>query len=208
MNCVSIEQMFALTQNALPADEAEHIYNHLDGRCSDCKSQWDNLHELLADLAGHNLTEAPDWLIRQAEKRLAESATTSCKSDLKPVPAILLADSFDGGLLCEIRGAGPVSRQILYRAGNYDIDLSIDYIEQPPTIELLGQIMPIGADIDAATKPQVQLLSGPTIVSSTQMNEFGEFMFLGITEGCYDLRIALGDEELGIIGIDAVSQPH
>ncbi|MBI3949917.1 MAG: hypothetical protein HY314_05630 [Acidobacteria bacterium] len=206
MNCISVEQLFALTQNDLPAGEAERLRAHLGTGCIACRTQWNRLRKVLMAIASHNLLQVPDWLVQQAMSLFAWHTTKPHESGLKQVPAILLVDSFTGGLLVQFRGIGPVSRQMLYRAGNYDIDLSIDYIERTRAIDIIGQAMPLTADADIIAAADIELLKGSTVAFDTQTNEFGEFILSGIPQGIYDLGITLKDKQLHLVRINATSR--
>lgn len=123
-------------------------------------------------------------------------------------PAILVFDSFTSGLLLGVRGAGLMTRQMLYQAGDYNIDLSIDYVEQTQAINVIGQTMPRDADLSAVVGADVELRQGSTVAFGAKTNEFGEFIIDGIPEGTYDLRITLKAEEIDIAQFDAVVCAH
>lgn len=208
MNCIPIEQLVAWTQNRLPAREAESIRAHLGTGCGACRKQVVQLQKVLAAIANHGLVEPSDWLIQQAKNLFAWHKTNPGENRLEQIPAILLVDSFAAGLLPGFRGAGPMTRQMLYRAGEYDIDVSIDYVEPAQAIDIMGQAMPLRADFGSVVGADVKLLNASCAAFGTKTNEFGEFILDGVPEGIYDLKIQLKDQELGIVGLRAVSQPE
>jgi hypothetical protein len=98
-------------------------------------------------------------------------------------------------------------RQMLYQAGNYNINLSLDYVEQSPAINLIGQPTPLHANLPAVAGADVELLKESLVVHTTTCNEFGAFIFNQIPDGIYDLRITLAEVELDILGLEAVRRP-
>jgi hypothetical protein len=207
MSCISLDQLFELTQNTLSADEIKRIEAHLSSGCNSCRCKLAQLRKLLAAIASRDLLRPPDWLVEQARNLYSWHVSSSGRSDLKRTPAILLIDSFSGGLLTDVRGVGLASRQMLYRAGEYDIDLSIDHVEQAHTMDIIGQVMPLVTDMSASAAAGVDLFEEPGRTFSTEANEFGEFIFSGIPEGIYQLRIALKDEELDICKLNTALRP-
>jgi hypothetical protein len=204
MSCIPIDQLFAFTRNELSVDEAERVRIHLDAGCGVCRQQLDQLQKILAVTAKEQLLETPDWLTHQAMHLFAWHQAKPREIQIEYVPALLVGDSFAGGRLLGFRGTGLMSRQILYRAGNYDVDLSLDYIEPARTIDLMGQTMPLGGDLSAVAEADVQLLSQSLVAVDTRTNEFGEFIIEGVSQGLYDLRIKLNDQQIDIAGLNTV----
>ena len=96
-------------------------------------------------------------------------------------------------------------RQILYRAGDYDINLALNYVDQTKSIGMMGQSVPLNADLDMVAEAEVELLMDSTVRCATRTNEFGAFMLDGIPEGIYDLRIKMKGEEIGIARFHAIA---
>jgi hypothetical protein len=124
------------------------------------------------------------------------------------VQAVLLSDSGVEGRLLGFRGAGPMSRHLLYRAGQYDIDLSIDYIEPAQLVDIIGQSMRLGLDLDTVANGDVELFKESTPALATKTNEFGEFILDGILEGIYDMKLKFKTEEINILGLQALRGEH
>jgi len=203
MSCLSIEQLYALAQNQLPAGEAERIRLHLHIGCKVCRKQLDQLEKILAATTSHELLKPPDWLMHRAMSLFTWNKTSAREDRLKRIPAILLVDTFAEGRLLGFRGARPMTRQMFYRAGEYDIDLSIDYIEPTRAVDIMGQAMSLSADWNAVTGANVKLLKESILTFDTKTNQYGEFILDGIHEGRYDLKLELKDKAIDIVGLDA-----
>lgn len=208
MNCISIEHAIAFLQQRLPADEATAIGAHLDTGCAACRRQVDQLQPLLAATAGRHLFRVPDWLAHQAMNLFAWHTARGRENRPERVPAFLLVDSFAQGPLRGFRSAGTLSRQMLYRAGNYHINLSLNYVERARALDIMGRPMPVQADSGLLVGADVELLKDSSVACATRNNEFGAFILGGVPEGIYDLRIKSAQEQLDIVGLEARVRPH
>jgi hypothetical protein len=62
----------------------------------------------------------------------------------------------------------------------------------------------LGGDLSAVAEADVQLLSQSLVAVDTRTNEFGEFIIEGVSQGLYDLRIKLNDQQIDIAGLNTV----
>jgi hypothetical protein len=207
MNCPPIDQLLAFAQNELPTDEAQDIRAHLEAGCELCREQLGQLQKVISVIKTRILIDPPDWLIYQAMTLFKWWQSKSRGSPVKKIPALLVVDSFAEERLLGFRSTGPMSRQMLYRAGDYDIDLSIDYIESSQSVTIIGQSMPLSKDLTTVAEVDVELLRGSQVTCATRTNEAGEFTLDGVQEGSYDLRIRLKDEEINITNLQAIAGP-
>ena len=76
------------------------------------------------------------------------------------------------------------TRQLLYKAENYDIDLRLNFIGDK--CQLSGQILP---DCEGAA---IEILS-EKVCEKTELNENCEFVFPLVSQNIYDLRIHFKD---------------
>lgn len=206
MNYLSIDKLLAFAQNEL-GGEAEEIRVHLETGCQPCRQRLSQLRKVLSVIETQSLADPPAWLIHQAMNLFTWHTTNSDADRLERIPAFLLVDSFAEGPLLGFRSVGPMPRQMLYRAGNYNINLSMNYAEPTQTIDLMGQSTPLSTDLATVAAADVELLKDSRVACATKANEFGAFMLGGIQEGIYDLRIKLTDEEIDIAGLSAVVRP-
>lgn len=209
MTCASMEDLFALAQGALPIEEeeAERLGHHLSLGCEACQDRLHAVQKLRTVTETRGLLDPPDWLIRQA-MNLFRWRKSRGENSRQAIPAVLLLDSGTEGRLLGLRGAGPASRHLLYRAGRYDIDLSIDYVEPARLVDIIGQSMPVGLDLDTVANGDVELFHEATLALATKTNEFGEFILDGLREGVYDLKLKLQTDEIHIVGLKALAGEH
>lgn len=203
--CVSCEQLLSLVQDSLPAEEAQPIEAHLS-RCEKCQELFDQLHQVAAATNRRELLVPPVWLTRSVQKLFAWHSSSLSANETEPAPALLLVDSWADERLLGFRGANAMSRQMLYRAGRYDIDLSFDSYEGRQGVAIIGQSLPVVTDGGRLAGAPVRLLQGTQVVFDTRMNEWGEFVMDDVPEGCYTLSLQLGKHRIDIVALDVVRQ--
>jgi hypothetical protein len=89
--------------------------------------------------------------------------------------ARLMFDSFREPMPLGVRATRGVSRQVLYRAGSYFIDLRLDSTAATRRVSLVGQVVRRGADRASTRTATVALVDGRTVLSHAPVNAFGEF---------------------------------
>lgn len=201
--CVACEQLLSLVQDSLPAVEARPIEAHL-GRCEKCRELFDRLHQVAVTANRRELCVPPGWLTRSAQNLFAWHVSSLLVNDTEHIPALLLVDSWADERLLGFRGANAMSRQMLYRAGQYDIDISFDYHEGQQGVAIIGQSLPLVADGGRLAGVPVRLLQGTQVVFDTRMNEWGEFVMDDVPDGCYTLSFELGEHQIDIAALDVV----
>jgi hypothetical protein len=156
--------------------------------------------------ARNQLTSPPPWLMRQAVNLMARRETTADENPLRRFLAFLIGDSFAAGLAYGFRRVGSIARQIQYQAEHYNINLSVSPVESSPTVHVMGQWEHPDGQFDAVAGAEVELLEDSDVVVATTTNEFGIFTFHGIREGVYDLTIRKYNEEIHVVGFNAMMQ--
>jgi hypothetical protein len=206
MKCATSEQLFALTQNYLSAEQVKQIRGHLHEGCESCRQYLDKIQTTLAAAASREPVGLPDWLLDQAMNLLASHVRPTGESRLERIPAILLVDSYSEGPLVGFRSAGAMPRQMLYRAGDYNVNLAITCTGRAQGIDIMGQPIPLRSDVDMLAEAEVELLKSLIVVSATRSNEFGAFILSSVKPGVYDLSVQSQHHELFIMGLHALTE--
>jgi hypothetical protein len=120
----------------------------------------------------------------------------------------LLVDSFTEGQLSGFRSTNSLARQMLYQAGDYNINLSISCVEKARSLDVMGQPVPLRADLATLARADVEMLKESIVTYVTKSNEFGAFILDGVSEGIYDLKIRSDKEELAIAELNAIVGSH
>ena len=87
----------------------------------------------------------------------------------------LVFDSFCEPLPAGVRSQHRISRQTLYEAGEYAVDLRQEHERGGSEITMVGQIARRGEPGRAVAGLPVRLCSGKTMLARAATNEFGEF---------------------------------
>lgn len=197
MSCPPIEQLLALTQSKLSEGATASILVHLEGGCPQCRRRLSQLREVSSLLVNWVLREPPAWLHQRA-LALFDHQRKSCQTGSPRTLGLLVADSFGQEILVGFRRLRRTSQQMLYRAGDYDIDLYLDYGEPTHDIQITGQVTPLSGRLETVAGAQVELSNPSGVVAATRANGFGAFLLDDVPERTYDLAITLKDEQLYI----------
>lgn len=197
MRCSSAGQLLAYAQNELVGRESKGIRTHL-GQCRTCRHRLSQLQKILSVTATRSLMGPLEGLVHQAVTLFDWRRSAPAGGLRKRIPALLVVDSLAEDRLLGLRGAGVMSRQMLYRAAEYDIDLVIDCLASSPVVDIIGQVMPLADDLATVAAAEVELVEASRVAFAAKTNDFGEFIFDGVPEGIYDLRIRVKDEVIDV----------
>jgi hypothetical protein len=103
--------------------------------------------------------------------------------------ASLVFDTFDQPLFAGMRRVGTPPRQLLFRAGEVDVDVKIEALEANDRITLVGQVLSGGSKFFDNTS--VKLESGGAVRYHTKTNVVGEFSFDEVPKDTYHLSVDL-----------------
>jgi hypothetical protein len=110
-------------------------------------------------------------------------------ASVRDAVAKLVFDSFARPVAVGVRSAQPANRQLLYRAGDYSIDLLINS-DASNNAELMGQVLREGDfEFEWVNGLSLKLIRSGETVRSAETNNVGEFSIGGLDQGDYDLRV-------------------
>ena len=184
----------------------EAILDHLDPRqaspdsgatvhleeCASCAREVDSMRRFLAFVAAEPTNEPPTRVVEWAEGllqpvRVFEEERESVFGRI----ARLVFDSFEQPLAAGVRSSaapGPVSRKLLYRAGDVDIDVRVE-TDSDNKVSLSGQILSGSAQFFENAPVRLESRGRPRYETAT--NPIGEFSFEGIPQDTYHLSMDL-----------------
>ncbi|HEV8318508.1 MAG TPA: hypothetical protein VGQ10_13935 [Vicinamibacterales bacterium] len=167
-------------RGTLAPDDAEAVDRHLRtgcGRCLHARDLWLSVRQR-ADR--ESLYSPPDDALAIAR---AQFRAFRAERKLTPIHAVLLFDNLHGASPVGIRGAmAPLLRHLLYQAGSFSIDFSIEPRAGSNELALTGQVadakrVAIREPRSRAPRPKVLLLQGDRELAATATNRVGEFEF-------------------------------
>src|SRR5712692_377387 len=150
------------------------IQAHLASGCRKCRRTSDLLHKVVAAARNDSQVQVPDYALRCA--RAIFLLQQPEKVEILPrIPARLLYDSFREPLPAGLRTQQRLSRQYLYVAGDYSLDLRLENERGSPRVALVGQIQNREQPGKRLGSVPVQLLSGKQVLAQATSNSLGEF---------------------------------
>jgi putative zinc finger protein len=157
-----------------PNDRAA-LERHVAG-CRSCAETVGWLRDVAAITAADDQYEPPADALRRARAVFAVERPRILRG-LPGLLARLTFDSFAQPLAAAgVRGPSGLSRQAMFEAGDYAIDITLD---QPPGSRrtmLVGQIVSRATRAAPITASPVLLTSGETLVARTVCDRYGEFL--------------------------------
>lgn len=118
--------------------------------------------------------EVPEYAVHCA-RAIFSLRQPECVRIMPRVLSRLVFDSFAEPLPAGVRAQQPLSRQTLYEAGPYALDLRQEQECGSARVALVGQIADREQPARALAGVSVVLTSGRTVLARTASNEFGEF---------------------------------
>jgi hypothetical protein len=164
---------------------------HVEG-CATCAQSLSWLERALGTMRATLLEEPPPSVVSRAARLLRQrTAGDSPRRGLIPMLARLLFDSGQsaGGLAFGLRAGQATARQLLFSAGEYELELRIEPATDRWTIS--GQVL------GACDGSGLAEISGPT-GRRAQLNEVCEFVLDELPAGSYALSVQLGDAQIDV----------
>jgi hypothetical protein len=199
MKCPSFERLIDYLDNRLTETEAARVAAHLSESCSDCRESRDWYLEVRSVAAGDDTVPPPPWVFKRAV-RIFDTAHDRPKlaARLGHAVAALVFDSFARPALAGVRSTETANRQLLYRAGDYSIDLQVASSEHARA-DLIGQVLKQGdPTFESVAGLKFGITRGGETVFSAVTDEMGEFKVSDIQQGLYDLRVELPEGSITV----------
>jgi len=172
--------------------EKSTLETHLAGckECSELKQEFQTLmFQLREDSSFEPPAEVVEWGVN-----LFQPVMKPEKGGIRKIVASLIFDTFDQPLLAGVRRVGAPPRQLLFRAGDVDVDVKIESMEANDRITLVGQVL------SSATKffdnTPVKLESHGIVRYRTRTNVVGEFSFDEVPKDTYHLSVDLPEGQI------------
>jgi hypothetical protein len=183
-----IDYVDGIGTDAEKSDIEAHLLSCHD--CEEIKQEFQSLaFQLREDASFEPPAELVQWGIN-----LFQPVRRPAPGGLPKFIASLVFDTFDQPMFAGMRRVGTPPRQLLFRAGEIDIDVKIESMEANNRITLVGQVLP------SATKffenAPVKLESHGIVRYSTKTNTIGEFSFDEVPKDTYHLSVDLPEGEI------------
>src|SRR3989475_9520946 len=154
--------------------QAAAMEAHLASGCQKCRLTADLLHKLAAAARSDSQVQVPDYALRCARAIFLLQQPEKVQI-LPRIPARLLYDSFREPLPAGVRTQQRLSRQALYQAGDYSLDLRLENESGTSRVTLVGQIQNRKQPGKRLGGVPALLFSGKQVVGQAGSNSLGEF---------------------------------
>jgi hypothetical protein len=188
---LSFEKLAALAEDGPATGERAESLKHISG-CGQCEKKLAGLSNLIALMREDTAEDAPRALI-------AGTIGLFRKRDKKVrrLSAILKFDSWQMSPAYGVRSTHAGARQILYSAGDYDVDLRI--VPQDENWIISGQVF--GEDCVGA-RIELESITGS---AQSALNNQCEFTLPPVLSGSYNLRLYLSNAEVELPQLELVA---
>lgn len=188
---ITFERLADMAEGRVSAEETERA--HLS-TCRRCSSQSAELERVATLMRADASVDAPRDLVFNAIQLFHSRRTESAPGLLRRVVAALTFDSSSRTPAFGVRsGQTAPARQLLFGAGDFDVDLRLAAGEEGWTVS--GQVLgPCGGGRVEAFAAGAQEESA----ARASLNDLCEFTLPPVPEGVYALRLRLNDTEIEI----------
>lgn len=192
---LSFETLADLVEDKQSSDARVTMLEHLDA-CADCATRFAKLESVVNLMRTDLAEDAPPELIARAINLLqprAASTPSFVSSIASAARRVLATLSFDSAQLSPaygVRSARATARQLIYTAGDHELDLRITPVGEGWVIS--GQIF--GEECSGG---RIEL-QGATDAVYGELNELCEFNLPSVTSDHYTLRLQLKKTEIEV----------
>jgi anti-sigma factor RsiW len=199
MPCPTFESVIDFADGALGGTDNSNVEKHI-ADCPDCRAALAWYEQTVATAAADTSVEPPAWVTKKAIGLFVDAREAAERRGIRGLVARLRAalvfDSLAGSdeLVYARSGAPVASRQLLYNAAPYDVDLLIASATGN-RVAVTGQVLAADAGADGFEGVgglTVELARAGDVVATATTSEFGEFTLDEVAPGRYDIWL-VGD---------------
>jgi hypothetical protein len=198
MRCPSLQRLVDYLDDRLAEPDRAGVADHLATGCLACGETRNWYASVRLATSTDDSVAPPPWVFKRAIRIFDAAQRPRLKERIGQAIAWLIFDSFARPALAGVRSSETANRQLLYRAGDYSIDVQIAPSEETRAV-LIGQILREGeSNFESVSGLKLEIVQGERPVSSSVTDEMGEFKFSGVEHGVYKLRIELSEGSITI----------
>ncbi|HXA82465.1 MAG TPA: hypothetical protein VNY56_05130 [Methylomirabilota bacterium] len=174
MEHFNVEKWIDFVNQAVTTNERVRMDKHLELGCQSCQATVSLWQRVRASAALEGNYQPPESAVRIAKAAFSGMALAQQKKG-SAAAVKLLFDSFLQPILEGVRSAGTGTRQMLYRADPYQIDVQLELKPSGNRIVVTGQLLNLSNPkiIAAGTRILVSNMQGDVL--HVVANQFGEF---------------------------------
>lgn len=203
MKHYTAEQWADFTREVLSPEQGFAMQAHLRSGCTECfraVSVWRRVREA----AGREAAYAPPESAVRVARSLQVARRPKAVVTLGTMLAELIWDSRREFVLAGVRALSASPQQMLYKAGDFSIDMRLEPISGSSRFAVVGQILNSSRPGERVRSIPVTVEMEVMPVATTRTNEHGEFRMEFEGGGHVRIRVALGGEADILIPVGAV----
>lgn len=166
-----MQEWVDFVRGVIPQQQNLAMQKHLDSGCSNCRNLVETWKHVLDCAEREKSYEPPDAYVRMAKVHFAQNPPEQAGSR-EISCAELVFDSFAQPVAQGVRSSGSRARQLVFRKGNYSIDMRIE--PHGSRLAIVGQVLDSGQANSGIGEIPVRLLA---YKQHTTTSRFGEFQF-------------------------------
>lgn len=186
---IPFDRLVDWVEKRLPVETQNQVQAHL-AICAQCQRDTAQIEHMLSTMRSDTAIDPPPAVVNRAVRLFARRVAPT-QTLLQQISATLRFDSFIMTPAVGMRSGTPAPRQLLFNAGDYDLDLRITPSDQPAHWLLSGQLL------GTVTPAGTVVCSGAT-THKAPLSPLGEFALPPVVSGAYTLVIHLTDVEIMI----------
>jgi anti-sigma factor RsiW len=190
---IAFERLADIVEGRLSAEESATERAHLDS-CARCSALASELGRVATLMRADTSVDAPRDLVFDAVQLFRSRRAEAAPGLLRRIVAALAFDSSTRTPAFGVRsGQTAPARQLLFGAGDFDVDLRLAAGEEGWTVS--GQVLGpcVGGRVEAFASGALD-----DAAARASLNDLCEFTLPPVPEGVYALRLRLNDTEIEI----------
>jgi hypothetical protein len=168
------QEWIEFTREKVTPERHEAMQQHLDAACEACWKAFELWRHALAIADREAGYQPPESAVRSVKGTFALYKPVGVGSRVREIAQLIL-DTFEQPMLAGVRSANSAARQLLYKAGPFQIDVRLAPVLGSGRVSLAGQVMNAEAPKKGLHELPVVLRSGELKRARTMTNQFGEF---------------------------------
>jgi hypothetical protein len=174
MEHFSVEKWIDFVNQAVSTNEKQRMDEHLSLGCESCQTTVSLWQRVRASATAEGNYQPPESAIRIAKAAFAGAGFVEANKGAES-KVRLLFDSLLQPMLAGIRSAGQGTRQMLYRADPYQIDVQLEMKPGGNRVVVTGQLLNLSNPKIIATGTRIRVSNMQGDIVHAVANEFGEF---------------------------------
>jgi hypothetical protein len=169
-----LEQLLDFVRGLATEGDRAAMQDHLSAGCRKCGRALAMFRKLAAASAADTTYTVPDYAVRSARAIFALQRPEKVHI-LPRILARLVYDSFREPALAGVRSQHKITRQAMYEAGDYCVDLRMEQERGAINVVLVGQIANRMEPRKKMASVPIVLMSGKQVLGRAVSNRLGEF---------------------------------